>query len=133
MNEINDFYLDERTGKKWIPQRVSESHVYARCDWHGHIFQAIFLIGEGGQFGPKIVKSFQTRQAAETYLRDHSDSLTQDYVPSTTRALLGACDPCSEEQEAEERAIREDNDRRLMESRQKVQDFNRGIKTEGDE
>ena len=127
MNEINDFYLDERTGKKWIPQRVSESHVYARCDWHGHIFQAIFLIGEGGQFGPKIVKSFQTRQAAETYLRDHSDSLTQDYVPSTTRALLGACDPCSEEQE---KAIQADNDRRYAESKQRILDLKNNVKTE---
>ena len=131
MNEINDFYLDERTGKKWIPQRVSESHVYARCDFHGHISHAIFLIQDDGQFGPGNIKRFHSGSMAMTYLRDHSESLPQDYVPSKTRALLETCDPAC--QEAQERAIREDNTRRYNESKQRGKNFNAGIITEGDE
>ena len=127
MNEINDFYEDPRTGIKWIPQRHSESHVYCRSSFHGHVKHAIFLIGEDGQFGPKIVKGFQDGQAAVRYLRDHSDSLTQDYVPSGTRSLLGDCDPC---QENIDKALHDDNVRRYNESKQRVINLKHGIKTD---
>ena len=126
MTDIQDFHEDT-AGRKWIPQRHSESHVYCRSSFHGHVKHAIFLIGEDGQFGPKIVKGFQDGQAAVRYLRDHSDSLTQDYVPSTTRALLGACDPCTE---AEEKALKAENNRRYLESKQRVINEKMNIKTD---
>ena len=126
MTDIQDFHEDT-AGRKWIPQRHSESHVYCRSSFHGHVKHAIFLIGEDGQFGPKIVKGFQDGQEAVRYLRDHSDSLTQDYVPSGTRSLLGDCNPCTE---AEAAAAKAENTRRYMESKQKVINLKHGIKTD---
>ena len=129
MTDIQDFLDEPKTGRRWIPQRHSESHVYCRSSFHGHVKHAVFLIGEDGQFGPKIVKGFQDGQEAVRYLNDHSEGLPKDFVPSGTRALFNDCDPCTEEQE---KAIKEDNRRRYAESKQRVLDLKNGIKEEGE-
>ena len=100
MGEIQDFYLDPKSGKKWIPQRVSDSHVYCRSEFYGNVSHGIFKIGEDGEFGTKIVKSFQSGTDAMAYLRDHSEGLARQFVPSEVRKIVAEaadCDTCVED------------------------------------
>jgi len=128
MTDIQDHLTEPKTGKKWIPMQHTENLVYCRADYFGHIQHAAFKINDG-QMGTKIIKTFSTGPEATRYIREHSEGLPQTFVPSTTREIIGECDPC---EEAEAAAIQNDNFTRLQESQQRVINLKNVIKEEGE-
>ena len=128
MENLKDSYTESR-GRVFKPLIYTDDYVFLRSEYHGHVeLRMCRRDPETGEvFMRRAAKFTPGFHNPEIWLREHSESMPQNFVPSTTREIIGECDPCTE---AEAAAIKEDNHRRYTESKQRVINLKHGIKTE---
>jgi len=125
MKELEDQYTESR-GRVFKPLLYTDDYVFMRSDFHGHVeLRMCRRDPDTGEVSlrraAKFVTGFHNPQA---WLQEHSMGLPQNFVPSTTREIIGECDPCVE---AEQKAEQAANIARLNESRQKIIDLKNNV------
>lgn len=85
--KILDFYIDP-SGRKWTPDSFTESHVYMRSDFYGHLSFAVFKINNGEVNFPRPVKTFPNGSQAISWIRDHGEGLPKLFISSEVKRRL---------------------------------------------